>query len=252
MSHDTPHNSVAPLRNVAALVALIDRIQSRAPNLDGMGTFYGPSGFGKSTAAIYATNKFHAVTVQVKSVWTNKKLCQAILAELAVPPAKTIGDMLDQISAHLAMTDRPLIIDEADHLVRRNMIEIVRDIYEGSQAPVILIGEELLPQKLKAWERVHGRMLDWVPAQPGELGDVGHLARIYAPDIEITPALRKKLLEGSMHSIRRICVNLDRLREFAKIEGLRTVDVDHWGQRGFDSGAAPEIRKFAEPMRRAI
>ncbi|MCB5198570.1 ATP-binding protein [Loktanella sp. TSTF-M6] len=248
---DATQNSVAPLRNVAALVALIDRIQNRSPNLPGMGTFYGPSGFGKTTAGIYATNKFHAVTVQVKSVWTKKKLCEAILAELAVPAAKTIGDMLDQISAHLAMTDRPLIIDEADHLVQRRMIEIVRDIYEGSQAPVILIGEELLPQKLREWERVHGRILDWVAAEPGDMSDVNHLARIYAPGIELTQPLRKKLLEASMSSIRRICVNLDRVREFAQVEGLQTVDVNDWGRKQFFTGIAPEIRKFGDLERGA-
>lgn len=42
------------------------------------------------------------------------------------------------------------------------MVEIARDIYEGSGSPVILIGEEHLPKKLEQWEHVHGRMLDWV------------------------------------------------------------------------------------------
>ncbi|WP_236549860.1 ATP-binding protein, partial [Profundibacterium mesophilum] len=82
------------------------------------------------------------------------------------PPKGTVSEMVEAISAELAMSDAPLLIDEADMLVKRKMIEIVRDIYEGSGAPVILIGEELLPQKLQQWERIHGRMLDWVAAQP--------------------------------------------------------------------------------------
>ena len=39
------------------------------------------------------------------------------------------------------------------------LIEIVRDFHEGSGAPVVPTGEELLPQKLKQWKRIHGRML---------------------------------------------------------------------------------------------
>lgn len=239
------NNGVAPLRNVAALVALIDRVKNRAYTLPGMGTFYGPSGYGKSFAAIHATNKFQAVTVQVKSAWTKKKLCEAILAEMSVPPAKTVSDMLDQISGRLAVTDQPLLIDEADFLIQRGMIEIVRDIYEGSGAPVILIGEELLPQKLQVWERVHGRILDWVGATPGDLSDVGHLARIYAPGVTIAPDLQQNLLKASQGSIRRICVNLDRLREHATIKGVRTIGLDDWGPRSFFTGEAPLARQFA-------
>lgn len=51
-------NSVAPLRNVVAMVQLVDRVISRAPTLPGMAVFYGPSGYGKSSAATYAMNTF--------------------------------------------------------------------------------------------------------------------------------------------------------------------------------------------------
>jgi DNA transposition AAA+ family ATPase len=104
-----------------------------------------------------------------------------VLGEMSLRPKATVGDMVDQIAQHLAILDVPLIIDEADHLVARRMIEIVRDIYEGSQAPVILIGEELLPQKLREWERVHGRMLDWVAAQAADLADLNHSPRSMPP-----------------------------------------------------------------------
>lgn len=238
------HTTVAPLRNVAALAALIDRIRNRADALPGMGTFYGPSGFGKTTAAIYCTNKFRAVNVQIKSVWTKKTICEAILAELGLPPAPTIARMLDQISQTLAMTDAPLLIDEADFLVQRKMIEIVRDIYESSGAPIVLIGEELLPQKLQAWERVHGRMLDWVPAQPGDKSDLKHLAKIYARDITIEDDLLDRVLKASNASIRRMCVNLDRISEFARVRGLKTLSADAYDGQAFFTGQAPEVRRF--------
>lgn len=239
------YNSVAPLRNVAALVAQIHRVKERTPSLPGMAVFYGPSGFGKTTAAVYAANKFQAFTVQVKSVWTKKKLCQAILIEMGLKPEATISDMVDQIAQHLALTDKPLLIDEADHLVARNMIEIVRDIYEGSQAPVILIGEELLPQKLRAWERVHGRIQSWVEAAAGDMADVNHLAPIYAPGITLDDDLKADLLRGSHHSIRRICVNLDQLAEYAATNGLDHIGRAEWGDRSFFTGQAPAPRRFS-------
>ncbi|WPY94704.1 ATP-binding protein [Limimaricola variabilis] len=241
---------VAPLKNVAALAELIDRVANRPIGLPGLGVLYGPSGFGKSMAAIYCTNRFHAVTVQIKSVWTRKKLCEAILAEMGIPKASTVSDMLDQISEQLAISDVPLIIDEADFLVQRKMIEIIRDIYEGSQAPVILIGEELLPQKLREWERVHNRVLDWVPAEPADMSDVAHLTRLYASGVEVTKELQERLLRESHASIRRICVNLTRIAELARREGLETVGLDQWGKRPFFTGAAPEVRRFGDASAR--
>lgn len=237
------YNSVAPLRNVAALVALVDRVANRALGLPGMACFYGPSGFGKSTAAIYAENKFQAYQVQVKSAWSKKKFCEAVLGEMSVRPARTIGDMVDQISEHLAITGAPLLIDEADHLVARKMIEIVRDIYEGSQSPVILIGEELLPQKLKEWERVHGRMLDWVAAEPGTLDDVEKLLPIYAGGVLFDRPLCEALLRHSHHSIRRISVNIAKVAECAKMLGRDEMGVNDWDVRQFFTGAAPAPRR---------
>lgn len=237
------YNSVAPLRNVAALVALVDRVQNRALGLPGMACFYGPSGFGKSTAAVYAENKCQAYQVQVKSAWSKKKFCEATLGEMGLRPARTIGDMVDQIAEHLAVTGAPLLIDEADHLVARKMIEIVRDIYESSQAPVILIGEELLPQKLCEWERVHGRMLDWVAAQPGTLDDVEKLRGIYAPEISFDRLLSEAILKHSHGSIRRISVNIARVAEHARMSGLDAMTLDGWDARKFFTGTAPTPRR---------
>ncbi|MEO0034386.1 MAG: hypothetical protein RLZZ501_409 [Pseudomonadota bacterium] len=225
MTIDIPSvNTIAPLRNVMLLAELVERVMTRPAGLPGMATFHGFSGYGKSFAAMYAANKHRAYHVQVKSVWTRKKLCLAILAEMGVRPGPTIPDMVDQIGQELSLSQRPLLIDEADFLVAKGLIEVVRDIYESSQSTIILIGEEQLPQKLKVWERVHGRMLDWVAAQPGSLADTRHLAKLYCRGIEVADDLLAALHEASGGSVRRICVNLDRVREAAQTAGLARID----------------------------
>ena len=237
------YNSVAPLRNVAALTELIHRVQNRAYGLPGMACFYGFSGFGKSTAAIYAANRFQAVLVQCKSAWTKKNLCAAILVELGLVPKGNTADMVDKIAGELTLRGVPLIIDEADHLVARRMVEIVRDIYEGSQAPTILIGEELLPQKLKEWERVHGRMLDWIAALPADMGDLNHLTGIYAPGIDLAAELKADLLRLSHGSTRRVCVNLAQVHERAQVLGVTAMGRGDVDLRRLYTGTAPTPRR---------
>lgn len=248
MTHTpSPVNTIAPLTNVSAMVELIQRVKNRRPGLPGMATFHGFSGYGKTWAAIFAANKARAYHVQVKSVWTRGKLCQSILVEMGVRPEGTLSDMMDQIGEQLSLSQRPLIIDEADFLVSKGMIEVVRDIHESSQAAIILIGEERLPEKLKRWERVHGRMLDWVAAQPASLTDAGHLAKLYAPGILIADDLMAALHEASAGSIRRIGVNLDRVREHVSAKALPTdaqITLAQFG-RNFFTGSAPAARKSA-------
>ena len=237
--HSYMIKSVAPLRNVTALMALIIRVQDRAATLPGMATFHGPSGYGKSTALVYASVKTGAIAVQVKSAWTRKTLCEAILTEMGLRPEKNIPAMVEQICRQLAQSETPLIIDEADHLMKTSMIELVRDFYEGSSAPVILIGEEQMPQKLKQWERVHNRMLAWVAAEPCDAVDARHLAGIYAEGLDLADDLLAHIVRVSEGNTRRVCVNLEGVREFAAERGLERVDAATWGSRDMFRGEAP-------------
>ncbi|MCM0752082.1 hypothetical protein DEA98_14630 [Brucella pseudogrignonensis] len=91
--------------------------------------------------------------------WTKKKLLTSILSELGHPDARgTLSDLEDEIIGILARDPkRPLIIDESDKLVDRNMIELVRMIAKKSNVPVLLIGEELFPKKLERVDRFRDR-----------------------------------------------------------------------------------------------
>lgn len=244
MTYQQPiRNSVALLRNVVRFNQLIDRVQNRGPDLPGMACFYGPSGYGKTTAALWNANETNAYQVQVKSVWSRKHLAEAITRELGLPPGRTIAIMVDQIAEELMKTGRPLIIDEADYLMSPSMIEMIRDIYEGSQAAVILIGEERLPQKLAKWERVHGRMLDWVGAQPLDLREVGLLAEIYCPGVDLDDGLKGAVLQASNGSARRVCVNLSLLAEMARTKGVAALSSKDMS-KSFFTGNPPPPRKF--------
>lgn len=244
----TLYNTVAPLANVTRLVALIDRTQNRGPGLPGLGCFYGKAGLGKTTGGIYATNTMNACHVEALPFGGLKKLMEMIVTELGLRPKRLIPDMFDQAAQELAISGRPLIIDEADHILSTKTIEAVRHLHDKSGAPVILMGEELLPQRLQAWERVHGRMLAWVEAEPATIEDVGHLAKVYAPGVEIVPELREAVLTASKASMRYISTNLAGIAEFAAVRGLSRVTKADWGGGAFHTGEPPTLRRGAVPV----
>ncbi len=244
-----PQSSPAPrgianLTNVGLLNDMIERIARRSPHLPGMGVMHGPSGYGKSLAAAHAQhpNGLNAWLVQCKSIWTRKSFLESLLKELGIAPAATLAKMLDQATEQIATAKRPLIIDEADYPSDKGYIELIRDLYESTKATIILIGEEGLPQKLRRWERIDGRIMGWQAAQPVSGVDVRELTRIYAREVKISDDLLDHLVQIAKGSVRRVCVNLELIQDTAREEGLATVDLKSWGKRDLYTGKAPERR----------
>jgi DNA transposition AAA+ family ATPase len=238
----SPSGAIAPLTNVSLFAELLERMMLRHRNLPGMGAWYGWSGLGKTFAATWGAHKHRAYYVEVGESWTRAKFCKALLTELGLPARGTVADMVDAAIVALAGSARPVIVDEFDHVVRRGYVEMVREIHDKSGAAIVLIGEEGLFHKLQAFERFHNRVLDWVPAQPCDIGDVTALARVYAPGIEIAADLAELILVRSEGRARRVAVNVDRVREFASLEGLTQVDKARWGKRELFTSAAPARR----------
>ncbi|WP_245578217.1 AAA family ATPase [Marinobacterium litorale] len=238
-----PVNGVAETANLGLCDVALERAIDRTGSLPGMVCMFGPSGFGKSVAATHVACRRRAYYIQAKSVWSRRHTLAAILHEMGVQPGKaTIPQMLDMVAQELALSGRPLIVDEMDHLVEKNVVELIRDIYESSQAAILLIGEEQLPHKLKKWERFHGRILNWVPAQPVSLEDAAKLVPMYAPGIEVAEDLLAHLVEISGGSVRRVAVNLELIATVAGTAGAGYIDRKSWGRRELYTGEAPKRR----------
>lgn len=237
-------STIAPLTNVALVAELAERLKERPAHLPGIGVVHGFSGFGKTFAATYAANRNRALYVEAGSSWTRAKLLDSLLLELGQPCQGTIADRMDRVIRALAETDRLLILDEFDHLVSRGLVELVREIHDKAGAAIILIGEELLPAKLARWERMHNRVLSWVAAQPAGMADVAHLAKLYAPGLEIAGDLLGRIHAASAGRVRRACVSIEMVRERAATLGLSAINLAAWGDAPL-SVSAPRARKDA-------
>ena len=243
----TVNGGTAPLLNVRLCLEALQAASNRPAHLPGIVCMYGPSGYGKSTAAAYVATRTDAYYVECRSTWTKKAFLQAILHTMdirpkaAKEPARTIYGMVDQAAGVLA-AGRPLIVDEMDYLVDKNAVEIVKDLYESSRAPILIIGEERLPGKLEAWERLHGRVMYWVQAQAADMADAAALRTMYCDRVQVADDLLALVVEAAKGSVRRICVNLERIQAEALADGLDVVDRAAWGNRTLFTGEAPMRR----------
>lgn len=219
------NSTTAPLTNVALCLGAIERGVHRSRHLPGLITFTAPSGWGKSTAAIYAANKHRAYYVECKDVWNRNAMLKNILNDMGITPGSNNSVMVDQICEQLDASGRPLIIDQADYPADKKYIETVRDIHDGCRTTILLIGEEKLTTKLMRWERVHSRILDFVLAQPADLSDAEHLRNLYCTQVQIADDLLEKIHSSSNGSCRRICTNLENMQEEALSRGLDAISL---------------------------
>lgn len=234
----------APLRNMALLDELVIRAMDRPQHLPGIIGFSGHSGFGKSTAAAYVAARRQADYIEVRSIWKQKAFLEELVALLRLSPERTIYRMMKQVVGAMVTSGRPLIIDEFDHAIDNNLVEIVRDIYEQTGSTIVLIGEEKMPRKLKQWERFDGRIFDWLQASAADLDDARALAAHYQGKTRIKDDLLALLADKSRGSVRRIVVNIERINYFARGEGLKEIGLAEWGDRQLYTGTDVKMREY--------
>lgn len=252
MTTETPkvNGDTAPIKNVSVALSVVRSLQNRNPLQPNLGVFAGFSGYGKSVAALYCQNKTAAAYVEVRDTWTRAKLLKSILSELGVyAPRGTLSDMEDEIIGLLSRDPkRPLIIDEGDLLIKKNLIELVRGIAKASTVPVMLIGEETFPKKIdQAGDRFRDLVLVTKYANPVDLDDTRTLARTFYPHLSLADDLLDKARVEGEGRVRRVGNSLHAIAEAAARQGLTTLDLATYesGNGQFSRSRLPGRREAA-------
>lgn len=233
----------AQLMNMQLALETLLACDQAGENSPRLGLFYGFSGYGKTVSAAFAAARTGAAYIEAKSVWTQRSILEAIAAELGIARLeRSAPRILQQIIDTLSSEPRPLIIDEMDALVKKQLVEIIRDIHDATNIGIMMIGEEALPAKLKEWERFDNRILMATAAQPASVQDARRLADHYCTDVEIADDLVVLIAERCKGVTRRIVVNLNKVQREALSDGRSSADRAWWGNRPLQTGDIPTRR----------
>jgi len=237
--------AVAKLTNMALAMSAYIECAEAPSGIPRIGVLYGPSGYGKSVAMAFVAQRTSAAYIEAKAVWTVRSLLEAIAEELGITKlGRTAPVVFQQIVDLLNREPRGLIIDETDYLVKKQHVEIIRDIHDATRIPILLVGEEALPAKLQTWERFYNRIYVMTPAQPATLDDARKLRDHYCPRVQIADDLLERMVPACRGVTRRIVVNLKDAERQALEEGIDQIDLSWWGDRRFQTGDAP-MRRLA-------
>lgn len=123
-----------------------------------------------------------------------------------------------------------------DFLVKRQSVEIIRDIHDATSIAIMMIGEEALPSKLKEWERFDNRIRIATAAQPASDDDTLKLRNHYCLKVAISDDLALRFNQACRGCTRRIVNNLMEAQTLALAAGHDRVDLAWWGNRTIMTG----------------
>jgi len=222
---------LAKTKNVRTFQAAIGNLLNRTPGVEKMGLLYGEAGEGKSTVVAYAANVYNGIYLRATAGWTMTHMLGRMMKELGGEPMKRRAPMVDWIVEQLSKEERVIFIDEADYLFdQTEMLDILRDIYDLSGSPVILIGMEKIARKIQNNSRFARRITQWIEFRGIDIDD----ARIVADtlcEVKIATDLLEYLHQEGRANIARIVEGLTRIESMGKSSRLDVVKRSDWGNR---------------------
>lgn len=226
---------VAPVKNVIATQTAFDSLCTRSYGVPGIGLIHGETGRGKTTAVAYLFNQVNGVLVRARANDTTSSLLGRIVSELGSAPMGRNSRMVDYIIEQMSMHERPLFIDEADYLMGDiKMLETIRDLYDATEVPVVLIGMDQIARRISTRKQFFNRISEWVEFKPADLDDVMTMANeMLEDDIRVDPDLLEQLRLSSNGEMRRITIGLAQIEKLARANDLDCVMPEHWGDMPF-------------------
>lgn len=222
---------MAMTKNMRLFMSAVDHLMNREMGTEGMGLLWGDPGQGKSTAVAYAVNAMDGVYVRAIGSWTVTSMLGSIAQELGGHRMLRRADMISFICDQLAKDPRPVFIDESDYLFRQvEMLDSLRDIYDLSGCPVILVGMEQIARKLQNHGRFARRITEWVEFKGIDIDDTRQVTKDVC-EIDIDDALLEHLHKITGGNIGRIIIGLSKIEKMGQVNNLDCVTLDQWGER---------------------
>lgn len=225
-------------KDVRKFLNAIQDLLNRAMGTEGMGLLWGPPGTGKTTTMVFMVNLFNGIYVRALGCSTVTSILGDLCRELGGERKLRRSDMVEYIVDKLTKDDqgeplppRPIFIDEADYCFRQfEIVDSLRDIYDLSGCPVILIGMEEIAKKIKEQGRFARRITQWIEFNGLDLEDTAQVARECC-EVELSPDLIEYLHRETKGNIGRCIIGLTKIEQYARANRLDKISAEQWGER---------------------
>lgn len=211
-------------KNVKQLISMMNRLKEREDGVPGMGLVYGEPGLGKTQAIKWWAFKNDAILIRCNQMMSARWLLKEILDYMSEIKPYSISDSFDEVIRNLILTPRVLIVDEVDYLTmdKNKSIEILRDIHDKTNVPVVLVGMTNAHSRLKKFSHLYDKLSEIVKFERFSKADIKTIVKELS-EIELTDCAIKYIY-SNLNRFRQIVKVINKAETIAKANGLCSID----------------------------
>ena len=190
-----------------------------------MGLIYGEPGLGKSQTALWLACKYDAIYLRATNLMTGRWLLEEIVKEMEEIPKYLTSDNFNLIIQKLKQKPQLIIVDEIDYLMNNlKTIEILRDIHDETDCPIIFVGMGLVHKKLERYKHLFDRFSEIVKIETFSVND---LKQIFEQLSEVQVNIDAiEFIHKKYNRFRQIVQLIHQLEIIAKDNNLQEINLD--------------------------
>ena len=225
------------MKNIVAITENVQFLTGFLNNQDrGLIFLAAPPGLGKTTAALWFVDQKakecspdrKPVFMRILASDTPRSFLRRMAVEIGLAPRFSLSDVHLQIEEDFLNFPRLLLIDEVDRLAANyRFVEIIRDLADVANIPVLLIGMPDSRTQLSQFPQFHYRMRgNFISFKPLTLeGTQSFAAQVC--EVKLDDAAIKEIHDGTGGNIGEILPELARAERVARHNDLAVVKAGH-------------------------
>lgn len=213
-------------KNVQRYMAGIEAVSTPIRGRIGMMLAYGPPGTGKTETGMWYAAQNEVPYIRARDITSRRSLLSNIVGELGHAPSYRSDALFDQAVDQLMERPRVMIIDEVDYLMKGGMVEVLRDLNDITNSPIILMGMEFADKKLKRYRHLFDRISAIVRLELFDEAETANLAGqiCETPLADDAIAFVHKQAQGKL---RLTTTWFSRAEQLAKLNRLDKITAQH-------------------------
>ena len=208
--------------NVKNFIGLVENLLNKPKNIPKMGLIYGEPGLGKSQTALWLACKYDAIYLRATNLMTGRWLLEEIAKEMDEIPRYLTSDNFNLIVQKLKQKLQLIIVDEIDYLMNNlKTIEILRDIHDETDCPIIFVGMGLAHKKLERYKHLFDRFSEIVKFETFGVNDLSQIVSQLS-EVTFTPDT-VEYIHSKFNRFRQIVQLINQMETFAKDNNLTEI-----------------------------
>ena len=208
--------------NVKNFIGLVENLTNKPKNIPKMGLVYGEPGLGKSQTALWLACKYDAIYLRATNLMTGRWLLEEIAKDMDEIPRYLTSDNFNLIVQKLKQKPQLIIVDEIDYLMNNlKTIEILRDIHDETDCPIIFVGMGLAHKKLERYKHLFDRFSEIVKFETFGVNDLSQIVSQLS-EVTFTPDA-VECIHSKFNRFRQIVQLINQMETFAKDNNLTEI-----------------------------